>query len=89
MRLLSQVIIKDFSEVNCFVLDLEDENDVFYKCTDVFAELIQYINKQDDFDTNKLFNFLKTKYPDVEDPTLINDVDSFIRFLREKKFLSE
>ena len=89
MRLLSKVVIKDFSEVNCFVLDLEEEDDIFYKCTDVFAELIQYVYKLDDFNDTKLFEFLKDKHPEVEDSILNNDVGSFINFLREKKFLSE
>lgn len=89
MRLSSKVIIKDFSENNCFILDLEDENNAYLKCVDVFAELTQYSYKQENFTSKSLFDFLKSKYPDVEDSVLNRDVSSFINFLTEKKFLAE
>ena len=89
MRLLSKIVVKEFTEENCFLVDLEDEEEVFYKCEDVFSELVQYIYNLDDFSEDALVNFLKDKYPDVENSILAKDVKSFISFLQEKNFLSE
>jgi predicted metal-dependent hydrolase len=89
MRLLSKVIVKDVSEFSCFVLDLEEEDDIYLKCEDVFAELMQHIHRLENFTEKSLIEFLKSKYPDVEDAQLQTDVRAFIQFLREKKFLAE
>ena len=89
MRLLSKVIVKDVSEVSCFVLDLEEEDDIYLKCEDVFAELMQHIHRLENFTDKSLVEFLKSKYADVEDAHLQRDVGAFIQFLREKKFLAE
>ncbi len=77
------------SEDNCFVIDLEDDSDVYLKCVDVFAQLIQHIQNQENFTEQSLVEFLSAKYPDVESALLQRDVGSFIQFLKEKNFLSE
>jgi hypothetical protein len=89
MRLLSKVIVKDVSADACFVLDLEEEDDVYLKCEDVFAELMQHIHRLENFTETSLIEFLKSKYPDVEDAHFQRDAVAFIQFLREKKFLAE
>jgi hypothetical protein len=89
MRLLSKIIIKDFSEGQCFVLDLEDDSDAYFKCVDVFAELMQHIHRLENFTAQSLVEFLKTQYADVEEAQLSKDVDAFISFLKEKNFVAE
>lgn len=89
MRLLSKIVVKEFTEDNCFLVDLEDEEEVFYKCEDVFSELVQHIYTLENFTEDGLVAFLSDKYPDVEKEVLGNDVKSFISFLQEKNFLSE
>ena len=89
MRLLSKVIVKDVSEYTCFVLDLEDDDDTYLKCEDVFAQLVKHIQRSEDFTVQSLIEFLKTKYSDVEETQLQSDAMAFINFLKEKKFLAE
>jgi hypothetical protein len=89
MRLLSKIIVKDVSEDTCFILDLEDDEDSYLKCVDVFAQLIKHIQHLENFTESGLLEFLKTKYADVQDSDLKRDVGAFITFLKEKKFLAE
>jgi hypothetical protein len=89
MRLLSKIIIKDFADNQCFVLDLEDESDTYLKCVDVFAELMQHIHRLENFTAQSLVEFLKTQYADVDEAQLAKDVEAFIVFLKEKNFVAE
>ena len=89
MRILSKIIIKDVSDNQCFVLDLEDDTDTYFKCVDVFAELMQPIHRLESFTQASLVAFLKTQYADVDEAQLTKDVDAFIQFLKEKNFVAE
>ncbi len=89
MRLKSNIIIKRYNDESCYLIDLESEEENFYKCEDVTSLLVNYINDKDTFDKEDLINILKSVYRDVKSDQIENDVTEFINYMKEQNFVAE
>lgn len=89
MRLKSRVILKEYGKDSCYLVDLESEEETFFKCEDATAVMMKFIYKKPEFSQLQLIEILKSEYDGVTIETLSSDVQKFIDFLKEKDFVAE
>lgn len=89
MRLKSNIIIKTYNDKSCYLIDLESEEENFYKCENVTSILINYINDKNNFDEADLIKMLKSEFRDVKSDQIENDVTEFINYMKNQNFVAE
>jgi hypothetical protein len=89
LRLKSNIIIKTYNDKSCYLIDLESEEENFYKCENVTSILINYINDKNNFDEADLIKMLKSEFRDVKSDQIENDVTEFINYMKNQNFVAE